>query len=110
MVVPHRMYAHGGTSGNYPGSNNNVEMFQNRDNIANSIAHNGAETCTTYNLLKLARNLFFYEQDPAYMDYYERGLVNQIAGSRADNDTTSNPQVTYFQPLTPGVRSVPACS
>jgi uncharacterized protein len=31
------------------------------------------------------------------MDYYERGLVNQIAGSRADNDTTSNPQVTYFQ-------------
>jgi uncharacterized protein len=38
------------------------------------------------------------------MDYYERGLVNQIAGSRADNDSTSNPQVTYFQPLTPGVR------
>jgi uncharacterized protein len=104
MVVPHRMYAHGGTSGNFPGSNNNVEQFQNRDNIANSIAANGAETCTTYNLLKLARNLFFHEQDPAYMDYYERGLVNQIAGSRADNDTTSNPQVTYFQPLTPGVR------
>jgi uncharacterized protein len=104
MVVPHRMYAHGGTSGNYPGSNNNVEQFQNRDNIANSIAANGAETCTTYNLLKLARNLFLHEQDPAYMDYYERGLVNQIAGSRADNDTTSNPQVTYFQPLTPGVR------
>ena len=47
---------------------------------------NGAETCTTYNLLKLARNLFFHEHDPAYMDYYERGLVNQIAGSRADND------------------------
>jgi len=104
MVVPHRMYAHGGTSGNFPGSNNNVEQFQNRDNIANSIAHNGAETCTTYNLMKLARNLFFHEQDPAYMDYYERGLVNQIAGSRADNDSTSNPQVTYFQPLTPGVR------
>jgi DUF1680 family protein len=104
MVVPHRMYVHGGTGGNYPGSNNNVEMFQNRDNIANSIAQAGAETCTTYNLLKLARNLFFHEQDPAYMDYYERGLVNQIAGSRADNDSTSSPQVTYFQPLTPGAR------
>jgi DUF1680 family protein len=104
MVVPHRMYAHGGTSGNYPGSNNNVEQFQNRDNIANSIAQNGAETCTTYNLMKLARNLFLHEQDAAYMDYYERGLVNQIAGSRADNDSTSNPQVTYFQPLTPGAR------
>jgi uncharacterized protein len=102
MIVPHRMFAHGGTSGNYPGSNNNVEQLQNRDNVANAMAQNGAETCTTYNLLKLARNLFFHEQDPAYMDYYERGLVNQIAGSRADNDTTTNPQLTYFQPLTPG--------
>ncbi|HKE14165.1 MAG TPA: beta-L-arabinofuranosidase domain-containing protein, partial [Kofleriaceae bacterium] len=102
MIVPHRMFAHGGTSGNYPGSNNNVEQLQNRDNIANAIANDGAETCTTYNLLKLTRNLFFHEQDPAYMDYYERGLFNQIAGSRADNDRTSNPQVTYFQPLTPG--------
>jgi DUF1680 family protein len=102
MIVPHRMFAHGGTSGNYPGSNNNVELLQNRDNIANAIAADGAETCTTYNLLKLTRNLFFHEQNPEYMDYYERGLFNQIAGSRADNDLTSNPQLTYFQPLTPG--------
>ncbi|MER7334795.1 MULTISPECIES: beta-L-arabinofuranosidase domain-containing protein [unclassified Micromonospora] len=102
MVVPHRMFANGGAGGNYPGSNNNIEMFQNRDNIANAIAQGGAETCTTYNLIKLARNLFFHEQDPAYMDYYERGLLNMITGSRADTASVSNPQVTYFQPLTPG--------
>ena len=36
------------------------------------------------------------------MDYYERGLLNMITGSRADTTTTSDPQVTYFQPLTPG--------
>ncbi|MEV4721829.1 beta-L-arabinofuranosidase domain-containing protein [Micromonospora noduli] len=102
MVVPERMYANGGTGGNYPGSNNNTELFQNRGNIANSIAQGGAETCTTYNLLKLARNLFFHEHDPAYLDYYERGLLNQILGSRADNADVSSPQVTYFQPLTPG--------
>ncbi|MFC4019194.1 beta-L-arabinofuranosidase domain-containing protein [Micromonospora sp. GCM10011542] len=102
MVVPHRMLANGGTSGNYPGSNNNIELFQNRDNIANAIAQGGAETCTTYNLIKLARNLFLHEHDPAYMDYYERGLLNQITGSRADTTSVSNPQVTYFQPLTPG--------
>ncbi|SCF16229.1 Beta-L-arabinofuranosidase, GH127 [Micromonospora coriariae] len=102
MVVPHRMYANGGTGGNYPGSNNNTELFQNRDNIANSIAQGGAETCTTYNLLKLARNLFLHEHDAAYLDYYERGLLNQILGSRADNANVNNPQVTYFQPLTPG--------
>jgi DUF1680 family protein len=102
MVVPHRMYAIGGTGGNYPGSNNNIEMFQNRGNIANSIASGGAETDTAYNQMRVARNLFFHEPDAAYMDYYERGLVNQILGSRADNNSTNNPQVTYFQPLTPG--------
>ena len=102
MVVPHRMFASGGTGGNYPGSNNNVELFQNRDNIANAIAQGGAETCTTYNLLKLARELFLHEHDPAYMDYYERGLLNMITGSRADTTSTSDPQLTYFQPLSPG--------
>ena len=102
MVVPHRMFVHGGAGGNYPGSNNNVELFQNRDNIANAIAQGGAETCTTYNLMKLARNLFLHEHDPAYMDYYERGLLNMITGSRADTTSTGDPQVTYFQPLTPG--------
>jgi DUF1680 family protein len=102
MVVPHRMFAHGGTGGNYPGSNNNTELFQNRDDIANAIAQGGAETCTTYNLMKLARNLFLHDHHPSYMDYYERGLLNMIAGSRADTTETGDPQVTYFQPLTPG--------
>ncbi|WP_347593945.1 beta-L-arabinofuranosidase domain-containing protein [Streptomyces sp. B6B3] len=102
MVVPHRMFAHGGTSGNFPGSNNNPEQFQNRDNMAHAIDANGAESCTTYNLLKLARNLFLLDPDPAYLDYYERGLVNMILGQRADTDDVDDPQLAYFQPLTPG--------
>ncbi|KAK6833166.1 hypothetical protein PG987_007860 [Apiospora arundinis] len=101
-VVPHREFAHGGTGGNYPGSNDNAEMFQNRGNIARAIAGNGAETCTTYNLLKLARNLFLHEHNATYMDHYERGLFNMITGSRADTTSTQDPQLTYFQPLTPG--------
>ncbi|KAI2602619.1 acetyl-CoA carboxylase [Hypoxylon sp. NC1633] len=101
-VVPHRHFANGGTGGNYPGSNNNVEMFQNRDNIANAIAQGGAETCTAYNVLKLARNLFMHEHNATYMDNYERGLFNQISGSRADTTSNRDPQLTYFQPLTPG--------
>ncbi|MGN9911782.1 glycoside hydrolase family 127 protein [Phytohabitans sp. LJ34] len=107
MVVPHRMYAHGGTSGTWPATpdlaaNTNAELFQPRGNIANSIAGNGAETCTTYNLLKVARNLFFHDPDPTYMDYYERGLLNHILGSRRDTDSTTSPSVTYFLPLNPG--------
>jgi uncharacterized protein len=101
MVVPHRMYAHGGTSGTWT-DNTNPELFQPRDNIAGSIAANGAETCTTYNLLRVARNLFFHDPDPYYMDYYERGLLNHILGSRRDADSTTEPNVTYFLPLNPG--------
>ncbi|KAI1375354.1 acetyl-CoA carboxylase [Hypoxylon crocopeplum] len=101
-VMPHRGFASGGTGGNYPGSNNNVELFQNRDNIAHAIADGGAETCTTYNLLKLARNLFLHEHNATYMDNYERGLFNMISGSRGDTASAEDPQLTYFQPLAPG--------
>lgn len=101
-VVPHRSFTTGGTGGNFPGSNDNTELFQNRDNIANAIAEDGAETCTTYNLLKLSRNLFLHEQDASYMDYYERGLFNMIAGSREDRRSADDPLLTYFQPLSPG--------
>jgi len=107
MVVGHRMYSHGGTSGTWPASpglaaNTNPELFQPRDNIANSIAGDGAETCTSYNMLKLTRNLFFHDPDPKYMDYYERTLLNHILGTKGDIDSTSDPMVTYFVPLSPG--------
>lgn len=101
-VEPHRGFASGGTGGSFPGSDTNAELFQNRDNIANAIASDGAETCTTYNLLKLARNLFLHEHNATYMDNYERGLFNMITGSRGDEDSGEDPLLTYFQPLSPG--------
>ncbi|MBQ0023945.1 MAG: glycoside hydrolase family 127 protein [Prevotellaceae bacterium] len=40
------------------------------------------ETCCVYNLLKLTKDLNCFDPDDArYMDYYERGLYNQIVGS-----------------------------
>src|SRR5215471_5050088 len=102
MVVPHRMYAIGGTGGDYPGSNDNIEQFQNRDNVANALAQSGSETEATHSLLQVARNLFFHEPDAAIMDFYERGTVNQITGSRADRDSTADPLITYYQPQSPG--------
>ena len=104
MIVPHRMYAVGGTGGDYPGSNDNIEQFQNRDNVANALTQSGSETEATHSLLQVARNLFFHEPDAALMDYYERGTVNQIAGSRADSDSTADPLITYYQPQSPGTR------
>jgi DUF1680 family protein len=98
MLVPHRMYSHGGVGVG--------EMLRERDVIAGSLFEdrNHAETCPLYNMLKLSRNLFFHEADPKYMDYYELGLFNQMLGSRRDMDSVDSPQVTYFVPVQPGQR------
>ncbi|MFF4586148.1 beta-L-arabinofuranosidase domain-containing protein [Streptomyces sp. NPDC001388] len=94
MVVPHRMYGIGGTS--------TGEFWKARDVIAGTIGATTAETCCAYNMLKLSRTLFFHEQDPACMDYYERALYNQVLGSRQDTADAEKPLVTYFIGLTPG--------
>ncbi|MFJ3802933.1 beta-L-arabinofuranosidase domain-containing protein [Streptomyces sp. NPDC090088] len=94
MVVPHRMYGIGGTS--------TTEFWKARDVIAGTISATTAESCCAYNMLKLSRSLFFHEQDPAYMDYYERALYNQVLGSKQDRADAEKPLVTYFIGLTPG--------
>ncbi|MCZ9346346.1 glycoside hydrolase family 127 protein, partial [Streptomyces sp. TRM76130] len=94
MVVPHRVYAIGGTSSG--------EFWKARDVIAGTLGETTAETCCAYNMLKLSRALFLHEQDPAYMDYYERALFNQVLGSKQDRADPEKPLVTYFIGLTPG--------
>ncbi|MEU9150611.1 beta-L-arabinofuranosidase domain-containing protein [Streptomyces sp. NPDC048417] len=94
MVVPHRMYGIGGTS--------TSEFWKARDVIAGTLGATTAETCCAYNMLKLSRALFFHEQDPAYLDYYERALYNQVLGSKQDRADAGKPLVTYFIGLTPG--------
>ncbi|WP_046729348.1 beta-L-arabinofuranosidase domain-containing protein [Streptomyces humi] len=94
MVVPHRTYGIGGTS--------TAEFWKARDVIAGTVGATTAETCCAYNMLKLSRALFLHEQDPAYMDYYERALYNQVLGSKQDRADAEKPLVTYFVGLTPG--------
>jgi len=98
MIVPHRIYSHGGLGVG--------EILRERDVIAGSLFQdrNHAETCPLYNMLKLSRNLFFHDPDPKYMEYYELGLMNQMAASRRDMDSVESPEVTYFVPVRPGER------
>ncbi len=58
------------------------------------------ETCATYNLLKLTRNLFQFDPRGGLMDYYERGIYNHILASVAEN----SPANTYHVSLMPGAR------
>ena len=41
---------------------------------------NTEETCTTYNMMKLARYLFRWTGNASYVDYYERAILNGMLG------------------------------
>ena len=41
---------------------------------------NTQESCTTYNILKIARSLFLWTGFPEFVDFYERGLLNGVVG------------------------------
>lgn len=97
MLVPERIYSHGGIGVG--------EMLQGGATAASLFAaHDHAETCPLYNLLKLSRELFFHDPDPKYMNYYELALFNQMLASRRDVDSDVSPEVTYFVPVRPGSR------
>jgi DUF1680 family protein len=95
------MYSIGGVAGaRVP---NNAECFTVQPDTLweNGFANGGQnETCATYNLLKLDRQLFMYDQTAKYMDHYERALYNHILASVAENDAGN----TYHVPLNPGAQ------
>ncbi|MBK7628801.1 MAG: glycoside hydrolase family 127 protein [Bacteroidales bacterium] len=93
------MYSIGGVAG--ARNPNNAECFtaQPATLYENGFAEGGQnETCATYNMLKLTRDLFLFDQSAELMDYYERGLYNHILASVAEN----TPANTYHVPLRPG--------
>ena len=56
------------------------------------------ETCNTYNMLKLTRDLFKITGYTKYADYYENTFINAILSSQ--NPKTG--MTTYFQPMATG--------
>jgi len=95
------MYAIGGVAG--AKNPKNAECFTAEPNslFKNGFAKGGqCETCATYNLLKLSRQMFMFDPDGKFMDYYEQALYNHILASVA-SDSAAN---TYHVPLNPGAR------
>ncbi len=89
-VVDHHTYAIGG--------NSNGEYLGPPDSLAERLSSNTCETCNTYNMLKLTRQLFSWNPQAKEMDFYERAYLNHILGSQ-DPETGG---VTYFMPLATG--------
>jgi DUF1680 family protein len=95
------MYSIGGVAGARNPSNSECFTAEPNTLFANGFAPGGQnETCATYNLLKLSRQLFMLDPDGKYMDYYEQALYNHILASVAED----NPGNTYHVPLNPGSR------
>jgi DUF1680 family protein len=91
-VTRHHSYVTGG--------NSLSEHFGAPDHLDERLGSKTAETCNTYNMLKLTRKLFERDPQAAYADYYERALWNHILASQ--NPETGH--VCYFVSLEPGTR------
>ncbi len=90
-VVYHRSYATGGTS--------NYESWRtDPDILAAEVSNASHETCVTYNMLRLTRQLFSWSADPKFADYYERALFNGILPTQ-DPETG---MTMYYVPMESG--------
>ena len=91
-MVRHHTYVIGG--------NSNYEYCGKPDSLSERLSDNTAETCNTYNMLKLTRHLFSWEPSGDLMDYYERALYNHILASQNPTDG----MMTYFVPMRMGTK------
>ncbi|XVF69679.1 hypothetical protein PTKIN_Ptkin11bG0101100 [Pterospermum kingtungense] len=72
IVNSSHSYATGGTSVS--------EFWSDPKRLASTLQTENEESCTTYNMLKVSRNLFRWTREVAYADYYERALTNGVLG------------------------------
>ena len=90
MVYEHHTYITGG--------NSEWEHFGLDDILDKERTNCNCETCNSYNMLKLSRELFKITGNRYYMDYYDDTYYNTILSSQ--NPETG--MTTYFQPMATG--------
>jgi len=80
------------------GGNSVSEHFNDPKDFGRMIRNReGPETCNTYNMLRLTKELFKAEPKAAYADFYERALYNHILASI----NPKRPGYVYFTPIRP---------
>jgi len=89
-VALHRSYVIGG--------NTDGESFFPINTFSKHLGPSSTETCNTYNMLKLTRHMFALDPSTEKMDFYERGLYNQILASQ----DPATGMMCYYVPLRPG--------
>ena len=76
-----------------------TEMFHRAGTTCDYLTDKAAESCASYNMIRLTGQIFPYTVDGAMMDYYENTLSNHILASASQ---TEDGGTTYFMPLGPG--------
>jgi DUF1680 family protein len=85
------------------GGNSQAEHFRAPNAIAAYLRPDTAEACNTYNMLKLTRELWLLDPNRvAYIDYYEKALLNHLIGQQ--NPADGHGHICYFTGLNPGHR------
>ena len=89
-VVNHRTVSIGGNSvrEHFHPANDFSSMVESKE---------GPETCNTYNMLKLTKQLYLSDASSGYIDYYERALYNHILSSQHPEKGG----FVYFTPMRP---------
>lgn len=80
------------------GGNGNHEDFFPLDDAWQQLSVSSAESCCTYNMLKLTNHYFSWNASMESADFFERALVNHILGSQ--DPATGN--MTYYMSMRPG--------
>jgi hypothetical protein len=80
------------------GGNTDDESFFPVADFSKHLGESSTETCNTYNMLKLTRELYQLAPSAALFDFYERGLFNHILASQ----DPATGMMCYCVPLKPG--------
>ena len=85
------------------GGSNDYEHWGPPMRLGDQLNSETEESCTQYNILKVARHIFLWTANSSMFDYYERAILNGLIGNqnRLDPKTTS---FIYMLPLGPGSR------
>ncbi|MEH6305439.1 glycoside hydrolase family 127 protein [Olivibacter sp. CPCC 100613] len=89
-VVEHRTVSIGG--------NSESEHFHSLNSFAKMLSsREGPETCNTYNMMKLSKDLFLLNPERKFIDYYEKATYNHILSSQHPMQGG----FVYFTPMRP---------
>ncbi len=80
------------------GGHSDDEHFFPINEFAKHLSPIAAETCNTYNMLKLTEHIFTWAPSNVSADFYERGLYNQILASQ----DPKKGMFAYFLSMKPG--------